>query len=178
MIRRQLTVKITLTLLGDAAAALLLIALEDLDLLKGLHDLAIDAAAGLNVVGRARAAVLGAAVHPAETANTDGLAHVDVAGDGGGADVEPVDVLGGHLLGGAGLDGIDPTCTDAVSEVICSFEAHRAVGVTNRAQGACPDASRKPRRPLSIVSLSPDHHSEHQCRTTYRQTCEPLHWQQ
>ena len=35
----------------------------------------------------------------AETANTDGLAHVDVAGDGGGADVEPVDVLGGQLVG-------------------------------------------------------------------------------
>lgn len=64
----------------------------------------------------------------AETANTDGLAHVDVAGDGGGADVEPVDVLGRQLVGvcvhvlDAGavqnvckkltrcLDGINPTC--------------------------------------------------------------------
>lgn len=35
----------------------------------------------------------------AETANTDGLAHVDVASDSGGADVEPVDVLGWQLLG-------------------------------------------------------------------------------
>ena len=35
----------------------------------------------------------------AETANTDGLAHVDVASDGGGADVEPVNVLGGQLVG-------------------------------------------------------------------------------
>lgn len=35
----------------------------------------------------------------AETANTDGLAHVDVAGNGGGADVEPVDVLGRELVG-------------------------------------------------------------------------------
>ena len=35
----------------------------------------------------------------AETANTDGLAHVDVAGNGGSADVEPVDVLGRQLLG-------------------------------------------------------------------------------
>jgi hypothetical protein len=35
----------------------------------------------------------------AHAANTDGLAHVDVTGDGGGADVEPVDVLGRQLLG-------------------------------------------------------------------------------
>lgn len=34
-----------------------------------------------------------------QAANTDGLAHVDVAGDSGGADVEPVDVLGRQLLG-------------------------------------------------------------------------------
>jgi hypothetical protein len=34
-----------------------------------------------------------------QTANTDGLAHVDVAGDGGSADVEPVDVLGRELVG-------------------------------------------------------------------------------
>ena len=34
----------------------------------------------------------------AETADTDGLAHVDVAGDGGGADVEPVNVLGRKLV--------------------------------------------------------------------------------
>jgi hypothetical protein len=42
----------------------------------------------------------------AETADTDGLAHVDVAGDGGGANVEPVNVLGGQLVGVyAALDG-------------------------------------------------------------------------
>lgn len=40
-----------------------------------------------------------APVDLAETANTDGLAHVDVAGDGGGADVEPVDVLRRQLVG-------------------------------------------------------------------------------
>ena len=34
-----------------------------------------------------------------QTANTDGLAHVDVASDGSGADVEPVDVLGRQFLG-------------------------------------------------------------------------------
>jgi hypothetical protein len=34
-----------------------------------------------------------------ETANTDGLAHVHMACNGGSADVEPVDVLGRKLLG-------------------------------------------------------------------------------
>lgn len=62
------------------------------------------------MVGGTAATVLGSAVDAAETANTDGLAEVDVAGNGGGADVEPVDVLGRHLLGGAGLDGVNPTC--------------------------------------------------------------------
>ena len=42
-------------------------------------------------------------------ANTDGFAEVDVAGDGGGADVEPIDGLRGEFLGGACLDGVDPT---------------------------------------------------------------------
>lgn len=53
--------------------------------------------------------VLGGAVDLAETADTNGLAEVDVAGDRGGADVEPVNVLGRELLGRTSLDGIDPT---------------------------------------------------------------------
>ena len=56
----------------------------------------------------AAAAVLGGAVNLAETANTDGLPEVDVAGNRGGADVEPVNVLRGQLLGVASLDGVDP----------------------------------------------------------------------
>jgi hypothetical protein len=35
----------------------------------------------------------------AHAANTDGLAHVDVTSDSGGADVEPVDILGRQLIG-------------------------------------------------------------------------------
>lgn len=105
----RLTVQITLASLGDAAASLVLIDLEDANLGKGLHGLAVDGARGVDVVGRAGAAVAGGTVDLAETANTNGLAHVDVAGDGGGTDVEPVNVLGGHLLGGASLDRVDPT---------------------------------------------------------------------
>jgi hypothetical protein len=41
------------------------------------------------VVRGTRATVLGATVDLAETADTDGLAHVDVAGDSGGTDVVP-----------------------------------------------------------------------------------------
>lgn len=59
----------------------------------------------------ARAPVLGGAVDLPQAADTDGLAEVDVARDGGGAHVEPVDVLGGELLGGAGLDQLNPSCS-------------------------------------------------------------------
>jgi hypothetical protein len=97
------TVQVTLAGLCDAAATLVLVLLEHTDLLEGLHDLAVDGTGGVNVVRGTHAAVLGGAVGLAETADTDGLAHVDVAGDGGGADVEPVDVLGRELLGGCNL---------------------------------------------------------------------------
>ena len=62
------------------------------------------------MVRRAGATVLGGAVDLAQTADTDGLAEVDVAGNGGGAHVVPVDRLRRELLGVAGLDGINPTC--------------------------------------------------------------------
>lgn len=87
------TVKITLAGLGDAAATLLLVDLDDTDLLKSLEDLAVDATGGIDVLGGADTSVLGGTVDLSETADTDGLAHVDVAGDGGGAHVEPVNVL-------------------------------------------------------------------------------------
>lgn len=83
------TVQITLTGLGDAATSLILILLEDTNLLKRLHDLAVNGAGGVNVVRWARATVLWGSMDLSETANTDGLAHVDVAGNGSGADVEP-----------------------------------------------------------------------------------------
>ena len=60
------------------------------------------------MVRGADTAVLGSAVDLAEAADTDSLAHVDVAGDGGGAHVVPVNVLRRELAGGAGLDGVDP----------------------------------------------------------------------
>lgn len=107
---RELTVQITLAGLGDPAASLVLILLEDTDLLKGLHDLAVNGAGSIDVVGWARATVAGGSVDLAKTADTDGLAEVDVAGDGRGANVVPVDRLRWELLGGAGLDRVNPTC--------------------------------------------------------------------
>jgi hypothetical protein len=83
------TVQITLAGLGDTAATLVLIGLEDTDLLEGLESLAVDGAGGIDVVSGTGTTVLGGTVNLAETADTDGLAHVDVAGTGGGADVEP-----------------------------------------------------------------------------------------
>lgn len=82
-------IQVTLAALRDAPAALLLIDLDNSNLLQRLQNLAVNVARGIDVVRGARAAVLGRAVHPAETANADGLAQVDVPGDGSGADVEP-----------------------------------------------------------------------------------------
>jgi hypothetical protein len=85
------TVQITLTGLSNATATLVLILLENTNLLKGLEDLALDGTGGIDVVARARATVLGRAVHLAETANTDGLTEVDVTGNGGSTDVVPME---------------------------------------------------------------------------------------
>lgn len=82
-------VKIPLAGLGDAASALLLVVLKDTDLLERLDDLAVDGTGGIDVVVGAGATVLGRAVDLAQAANTDGLAHVDVTGNGSGADVVP-----------------------------------------------------------------------------------------
>ena len=46
------------------------------------------------MVTRSGPAILGAAVDFTETTDADGFAQVDVAGDRGGADVEPVGGLG------------------------------------------------------------------------------------
>ena len=66
------TVQVTLARLCDAAATLVL--LKDTNLLKSLHDLAINGARGVDVVRGAGAAVLGGSVDLAEAAYTDSLA--------------------------------------------------------------------------------------------------------
>lgn len=60
------------------------------------------------MVGGTGAAVLLASVDLAQTADTDRFAEIDVAGDRGGTDVEPVGRLWGELLKVAGLYGVDP----------------------------------------------------------------------
>ena len=62
------------------------------------------------MLGGTSATVLGVSVDLAKTADTDGLAEVDVTGNTSGTNVEPVDVLGGKLARRAGLDSINPTC--------------------------------------------------------------------
>jgi hypothetical protein len=56
------TVQITLTGLCDTTATLVLILLEHTDLLESLHNLAVDGAGGIDMVGGARTAVLGGTV--------------------------------------------------------------------------------------------------------------------
>lgn len=82
-------VQVTLAALRDPSATLLLIDLDDTNLLECLEHLAVDLARGVDVVRWPGAAVLGGAVHLAEATDTDGLAEVDVTGDGSGANVEP-----------------------------------------------------------------------------------------
>lgn len=108
------SVQISGTGLSDSSAALasgvliLIDLLNDTELLEGLDDLAVNGAGGIDVVVWSRASVLGAAVDLAEAANTDGLAEIDVSGNRGGADVEPVGRLRGQLVAVRGLDGVNP----------------------------------------------------------------------
>ena len=88
---RRLTVQITLSALCDATASLILILLQNTDLLKRLHDLAVYASAGIDMVGWTGTTVAGGAMDFAKTTDTDGFAEVDVAGDGGSTNVKPVD---------------------------------------------------------------------------------------
>jgi hypothetical protein len=55
----RLTVQIPLSALCDTSTSLVLILLENTDLLKSLHDLTVNAAAGIDVVRWAGATVLG-----------------------------------------------------------------------------------------------------------------------
>lgn len=80
--------------------------LNNTDLLEGLEDLAVNGSGGVHVVGWGSAAVLGCAVDFAKAADTDGFAEVDVAGYGGGADVEPRWLLEESLSGKAGEGGL------------------------------------------------------------------------
>ena len=112
------TVKITLASLRHPPATLILIELDDTNLLERLHDLAVDAAGGVDVLRGPRAPVLGRAVHLPEAADADRLAEVDVARDGRGAHVEPVDVLGRQLARGAGLDDLNPSWVELAGDVL------------------------------------------------------------
>lgn len=132
--------------------------LEDTDLLKGLDDLAVDGAGGIDVVVGAGATVLDGAVDLAEAANTNGLAEVDVTSDGSGTDVVPsncqmcrqrkndivgsvvpVSVLGRELVGARGLDSVNPSCTNYQFPI---DHETSSVEVTHQGWGAFPDASR------------------------------------
>jgi hypothetical protein len=96
--------------LSDPPTSLLLILFKYTNLLKCLHDLAIDTSTSIDVVGWARATVTGGAVDFAKTTNTNGFSEIDVTGDRSSTDVEPVNGLRWELLGWASLDSVNPTC--------------------------------------------------------------------
>lgn len=105
----ELTVQISLSALGNSSASLLLVLLKNTDLLQSLEDLSVNRSGSIYVVGWAGTTVAGGTVNLAQTADTDSLAEVHMSGDGSGTNVEPVDGLRWELLGGASLDGINPT---------------------------------------------------------------------
>lgn len=67
--------------------------------LGGTVHLSVDVRSCMQLLLHLHALSLDVPVNLPQTANTDGLAHVDMAGHGGGTDVVPVNVLGRELLG-------------------------------------------------------------------------------
>ncbi|KAI3492262.1 hypothetical protein L1887_43288 [Cichorium endivia] len=147
------TVKVTHAILRDATATLGVL-LENTNALKTLDDLALHGARGVGVVRGAEAAVGGTTVELSQMADTDSLAQVDVAGERGGADVEPVGIVRGLLLEVTGLDNVDPdghldlawkvgakvraTCKERVSECCSSWRKFcEAAGRSARADVWC-----------------------------------------
>jgi hypothetical protein len=61
----------------------LVVLFQDVDLLKGLEDLALDTATGMDVVAGAGTAVNTATVELTESTNTNARAKVDMASNGG-----------------------------------------------------------------------------------------------
>lgn len=100
-------VQITLTFRGNLATTIAVL-LQQVQLLQGLDGLAVDGARGILVVGWASAAALLATVDQVQGTNTNSRAQVNVTGDGGNANIEPVRVVWSHLLGTAGLDQVNP----------------------------------------------------------------------
>lgn len=90
------------------------------------------------MVARARAAVLDGTVGLAQAADTNGLAHVDVAGDSGGADVEPIDALRWELTVVASLDGVDPTPVGNVNTFSPSLSQRIQEGLKTYGMGSLP----------------------------------------
>lgn len=120
--------QIPLARLCDSATALLLVLLQHTNLLQRLHDFAVDAAAGIDVVRRTTAPVASRAVDFSESSYTNGLAEVDcnetlsaidpdfqhlgiptMTRNRSSSNIEPIDRLRGELLRRTELDGINPT---------------------------------------------------------------------
>jgi len=100
-------IKILLSDTGHSSSTALAL-LDNLHLLKLDEDRSDDTGVGLSEVLGADAALVGAAVPLAELTYAESRAEVDLAGDGGGADVVPVLTVGGELLVAGGLDEVGP----------------------------------------------------------------------
>lgn len=101
-------VKITLAARGDAATTLSIL-LHDADGFELLEHGTGDRARADLVVVAASPSVAGTAVRLAERTHTHVALRVELASDGGGANVEPIRVIRRELLVRRGLDGVDPS---------------------------------------------------------------------
>ena len=86
---QALTIQIPLSALRYPSSASILVLLQHANLLERLHNLAVDATAGIDMVTGTTAGVLPVAVHFPQTSYADGLAEVDMSRHRCGSDVEP-----------------------------------------------------------------------------------------
>jgi hypothetical protein len=81
---------------------------EHTNLLEGLQGLALDSARSISVVGWASTAVNATAIQFAQSTNTDAVAQINVASNGGSMDVEPVWIIWSQLFVCTILNDINP----------------------------------------------------------------------
>jgi len=82
--------------------------LEDLASFESLESLSDEVSVGDVEVVWGNTSVSGSTVHLSEGTNTGVSAHVQVSGEGGASDVEPVGIIGSQLFVGGGLDDVSP----------------------------------------------------------------------
>jgi hypothetical protein len=85
-----------------------LILLDNAKLLKSMDGVTSNRAGSSAEVGSGRVVTLGATIDALQTADSDTATEVDLTGDGGSTDKEPILIIGSKLLEGSSLDEVNP----------------------------------------------------------------------